>query len=437
MSPMPMSHDMQAFMRRFARTALIAPADALGLSTIPTVASLITSHLSMTDEAREKDAEQHERNTLSAYGRKAAFGAGKGFPYAGNGTAIIPVHGVLINRYNYAGQGVTGYNAVRSMLNAAMADPDVTRIVLDIHSPGGQVSGCFELAADVRAAREVKPVHALVDGYAFSAAYALASAASSITLAPSAEAGSIGVVSMHMNIGPALKEFGIEISFIYAGKHKVDGNPYESLPDDVRAAVQADVDRIYGVFTAAVAEGRGSRMTDEQARATEAQCYCAEDALSLGLIDAIASPDAALASFEATNGGTTASNPSTMEKDENTMTDTIAQARADERARMAGILGHEEAKGRESLARHLAENTDMTVEQAAAALKVAPKAEAASGRNPLDAAMDRTEQPNVGADGGDPTAKGDDDSPKAKADRVWASFQAAGGAGLSSKGKSH
>lgn len=102
----------------------------------------------------------------------------------------------------------------------------------------------------------------------------------------------------------------------------------------------------------------------------------------------------------------------------------IAEARAAERARMAGILGHPEAAGRESLARHLAENTDMTVEQAGAALAAAPKADASPQRSPLDAAMDRTEQPDVGANGGDPVS-GKEES---KADRLWASFQAATGA---------
>lgn len=437
----PNSHDIQAFMRRFSKAALIAPHDSIGLSTMPAVTSHVLAHLGATDEVRDRTAAAHFRNTLGAYGRGMDGGQGKPFPYAGNGTAVIPVHGVLLNRFNYALPWATGYNAVRSMLNAAMGDPDVLRIVLDLNTPGGQAAGAFELAADIRAAREVKPVHAVVDSMAFSAGYAIASAATDITLSPSAEAGSIGVVSMHMNIGPALKEFGIDITFIYAGKHKVDGNPYEELPDDVKAAIQADVDRIYGVFVSSVGEGRGAKMSADQARATEARCYGAEDCISLGLADAIAAPGAALASFEARPGGTIASNPKNateQEKDEPTMTDiaaAAAQARAEERARISGILNSEEAKGRESLARHFAENTDMTVEAAVAALKTAPKAEATSDRNPLDRAMDRVEQPDVGNGAeGDPTA-GDKDSPKAVADRMWASYTASGGAGLATKPK--
>jgi signal peptide peptidase SppA len=438
----PNSHAIQAFMQRFTKVALIAPHDSLGLPLTSSVASSVISHLATQDDVRDRIAAEHKRNTLSAYAREANRQE-KPFPYAGNGTAVIPVHGVLLNRFNYALPWVTGYNAVRSMMNAAISDPDVSRIVLDINSPGGQAAGAFELAEDIRAAREIKPVHAVVDSMAFSGGYAIASAATDITMSPSAEAGSIGVVSMHMNIGPALKDLGIEITFIYAGKHKVDGNPFEALSDEVKAAIQTDIDRIYGAFVSSVGKGRKDRMTEEQARATEAQCYGAEDCVALGLADAIMAPAAALASFEANPGGKLASNnliTSEQEKDETTMTD-IAAARAEERARMSGILNSEEAKGRESLARHLAEHTDMTVEAAVAALKAAPKAEAGSDRSPLDKAMDRIEQPNVGADGPD-GKKADEtsDDPKVIADRVWASFVKAGGAGITKRpdtGKTH
>lgn len=442
--------DIQAFARRFARGAMIAPQDSIGLATDATIRSLVSAHLSMSEDQREKMASAHMRDVLAAYGRTEQRGeTAKAFPYAGNGTAIIPVHGVLLNRYSYATPYATGYNALRSMLNAAVADADVQRIVLDMNSPGGQVMGLFELAADVRAAKTKKPVHAVVDSMAFSAAYALASSATDITMSPGAEAGSIGVVAMHINFGPALKEMGIEVTFIHAGKHKVDGNPFEALSKETRAAIQADVDRSYDKFVSSVAEGRPGKISEKQARDTEARCYGAEDCVSLGLADAIAAPDAALASFEATTGGSSvsaeASNETATapkEKEEATMNE-IAQAQAEartaERARIAGILGHVEAKGRETLARHLAENTDMTVEQAGAVLAAAPKAEATSGVSPLDRAMDRTEQPEVGADGGKPKDQQQAaDTPQAKADRMWASFQAAGGMGLpKSKDKAH
>jgi signal peptide peptidase SppA len=426
---------LRSFMRRFARASLIAPVDSLGLPLTEVISGMVAAHLAADakgEDAHEKRMNWHFRDVLGTYGRAPEEGAqGKPFPYAGNGTAIIPVHGVLLNRWNYAAPYATGYNAIRSMLNAALADADVQRIVLDINSPGGQAAGAFELAEDIRAARDVKPIRAIADSYAFSAAYAVASAASDIVVTPSGEVGSIGVVSAHMNIGPALKEFGIEITFIYAGKHKVDGNPYEALSDDVKAGIQADVDRIYGVFTASVAAGRKRKMTEADARKTEAHCYGADDAVAIGLADHIMPASAALASFETTSTtGAPASNViASKEKEGTTMTDEN-KAREEDRARISAILDHDEAKGRESLARHLALKTDMSVEIAVEALKAAPKATAASAVSALDRAMDRIEHPEVGADAGQGDKKADDDSPKARADRIWSSFQAAGGAAL-------
>ena len=77
------------------------------------------------------------------------------------------------------------------------------------------------------------------------------------------------------------------------------------------------------------------------------------------------------------------------------------EARTSERARMSGIMGSEEAKGREALANHFAMNTDMSVEDAKAALAVAPKAEAAAPAattNAFAAAMEASGNPNVGSD---------------------------------------
>ena len=292
-------HAMRAFMQGFHRAALVAPHDALGLSNLPAFIRDATRMVETPVEARDAQMIQANRDVLAMFGRGArADAGGKVFPYAGNGTAIVPVHGTLLNRFNYALPYATGYNAVRSMLNAAVADPDVERIVLDMNSFGGMAAGAFELAAHIRAVREQKPVLAVVDAFAFSAAYAVASAASKIVMSPSAEAGSIGVVSMHMNVGPALKEFGIEVEFIYAGKHKIDGNPYEALGKEARANIQAAVDRYYTMFVESVGEGRREKMSSDEARKTEAACFGAEEAVSLGLADAIMAPDAALAAFE-------------------------------------------------------------------------------------------------------------------------------------------
>ncbi|PZP55979.1 MAG: S49 family peptidase, partial [Delftia acidovorans] len=117
----------------------------------------------------------------------------KPFAFSG-GFAIIPIHGSLINRYGGYYHGyVTGYNFIRSQMNAALADPDVEAIIFDVNSNGGEAAGCFELANEIFASRAVKPSFSVVDSNAYSAAYALGSAATKMAVIPSGGAGSIGV----------------------------------------------------------------------------------------------------------------------------------------------------------------------------------------------------------------------------------------------------
>lgn len=425
-----MNEAMQAFAQRFSRGALIAPQDAAGLSNLPSLRTQISTFLAAATD-HEKEMEKCLRETAKAYGY-GGQPTGKPFPFVAGKFAVIPVHGTLLNRYNYATSYATGYNAIRSMLNAAVVDPDVSQIVLDVNSFGGQAAGAFEMAADIRAAREKKKITAIVDSYAFSAAYALASAASQIIMSPSAEAGSIGVVAMHVSFEKALAEIGIEVTFIHAGAHKVDGNPYQALSDTARASIQASVDKFYGAFLDTVAAGRGAAMDRNAARKTEARCYDADECVKLGLADAIMAPEAALASIGGEGGDTTSTTnaekePAEMSDNTEAAAQAAAEARAAERARVSGILGCEEAKGRESLAKHLATNTDLSVDAAKAVLAAAPK-EAKPEGNLLVDAMNRTEQPNVGSDGGEGEDKKAEKKPGEIGADIWAFYAERSGA---------
>lgn len=331
----------------------------------------------------------------------------KPFAFA-NGIAVIPVTGTLLNRFGGGYGFATGYNFLRKQIREAMVDSDVVGIILDVNSGGGEAAGCFELSKEIKAASAVKPIMAYVDSNCYSAAYAIASAANKIVVTPSGGAGSIGVVAMHVNMGKVLQDFGLEITFIKFGAHKVDGNPYESLTDEVKADMQKSVDAIGERFVALVAENRA--MNADTVRGTQARCYSADEALSLGLIDSIAAPiDAAkLMIGEIASGQIQMKGTETMDKETQTaaaptqaapVADTAADARTQERQRIAGITGCEEATGKSKLANHLALNTDLSVDQAkailtASAAEVAPVAETKGGAD-FAAAMVATGNPNM------------------------------------------
>lgn len=341
----------------------------------------------------------------------------------GTGLAVIPVHGVLINRLSGMYGFATGYDFVRSAVMSASMDEDVKGIVFDIDSPGGMAAGNFELAEDIASVRGRKPMLAIVNSMAASGGYSIASAADQIVATPSAAVGSIGVVSTHMSFEKNLEQNGIEVTMIYAGKHKVDGNPYQNLPDEVRARMESRVAELYNDFVSLVARNRG--LKPDQVAATEAEVFSAEDALGRGLIDAISSPVEAISSF-------VMGLSSQGKKQEQIMTDVISEGveatveapiQIDQKARIKAIVSCEAAEGRRELAEHLAFNTDLNEEQAVAILEASPKAEKQNVGSSFESVMDSIEHPEVGAD-----VEGDGEASKLTvAQQIIADYKAATG----------
>ncbi|SFO25851.1 signal peptide peptidase SppA [Bradyrhizobium sp. Ghvi] len=235
------------------------------------------------------DASRFVGTTLGRDGRSKAY-------QVQQGVGMIPVLGSLVNRGAWIGarSGMTSYEGLAFQLAQAAADPEVKSIILDIDSPGGEAVGAFEMADKVRSIAKSKPVTAVVNGMAASAAYAIAASASKIVIAPSGIAGSIGVVLMHVDYSAALDQKGIKPTLIHAGAHKVDGNPYEPLKASVKSDLQAEVDNFYGLFVSGVVKGRNGRMTEQAVRGTEARTFIGQAAVDAGLVDAIGTFESAL-----------------------------------------------------------------------------------------------------------------------------------------------
>lgn len=222
-----------------------------------------------------------------------------------DGVAVVSVAGLLVHKLGFIGWGfVTGYDGIRAQLAQAFADPEVRAIVLDIDSGGGEVAGCFDLVDWIGAAKVAagKPVAAILSDVAYSAAYAIATAADSIAVPQTGGVGSIGAVIMHVDFSGMLERTGITPSLIHAGQHKVDGHPFQPLPDTVRADWQRAVDDTRQLFAAVAARNRqaaGAGLTEQAALETEARCLSGPtgtaEAVRIGLADAVLPPDAAFA----------------------------------------------------------------------------------------------------------------------------------------------
>jgi capsid assembly protease len=206
-----------------------------------------------------------------------------------DGIAVIEIAGVLIHRGGWIGQssGQTSYEGIAAQIEAAASDPAVRGIALEIDSFGGEVAGVFDLADRIHAIRGTKPVWAFVAEHAFSAGYTLASQADRILLPRTGSVGSIGVVVMHADLSGQLDQDGVRVTLIHSGQHKVDGNPYEPLPEAVRNDIQREIDVLRFLFAETAAAGRAGRLSQEAALATEAATFRGTDAVAAGLADEV------------------------------------------------------------------------------------------------------------------------------------------------------
>ena len=218
-----------------------------------------------------------------------------------DGIAIVPVVGTLVARSGYLGaaSGLTAYSDIADTIEAAATDPGIRAILLDVDSPGGEVGGLFDLVDHIQAIRSQcgKPIWAVADEAALSAAYAIACTADRLYVTQTGEVGSIGVVAVHRDESGADAQAGLAWSFVHAGACKVDGNPHQPLSDSARAGLQADVDALYGRFVALVTRCR--KTSPEAIRATEAAVYRGDQAVAAGLADKVGTLRQALADLGA------------------------------------------------------------------------------------------------------------------------------------------
>lgn len=244
--------------------------------------------LLLSPEVREK-YEQFEKSGVTPPAEFMALRGGAG-PATGErvlsiqgNEAEISVKGILTKAPDFFasifGQGNVTYPEIIAALAEADADPAVEKIVLRIDSPGGQFDGLFDTLAAMQSVN--KPVRAIVDGRASSAAYAIASVADTITASNKASfVGSIGVVFRTM-----VSDDEVNIASSDAPKKAPN-----LKTDEGRAIVREQLDAMHKLFVDTIAEGRGVSVEEVNERFGQGAELLAEDALERGMIDAIAGP---------------------------------------------------------------------------------------------------------------------------------------------------
>lgn len=216
--------------------------------------------------------------------------------------AVVPVEGTLVNKLGTLRpySGMTGYDGIRQNVLAALADPKVKAIVLNVDSPGGEVSGCFDLVDTLHQVRGEKPIWAILTESAYSAGYAIASACDRVMVPRTGGTGSVGVIWMHMDWSKAIGEAGIKVTILQYGDRKADGHPEIPMSDEARALFQDEINTMGELFVETVARNRA--MPASKVRETQAACYLGSKGVEVGFADAVMAPDAAFRALLETLG---------------------------------------------------------------------------------------------------------------------------------------
>jgi len=337
-------------------------------------------------------------------------------PYAlVDGIAVLPISGTLAHKWGgmqpYC--GATGYDGIQARLQQALADPDVRGIMLDVDTPGGEVAGAFDCTDIIARANQVKPVWSLGYDMHCSAGQLLVSGAGRRLITQTGIAGSIGVVIAHMDVSDFMKQTGRKVTLIHAGASKVEGNPYEALPDNVRTKLEESVKATRQLFAAKVSAHTGVAV--EKILAQEAAMFEGQEAIDQGLADELVNgADAVAIMAERISHKPNFATGRNMSVTENNSADAGAlgtgkdastlqtggenlttaenlqdqpQLASAERERIMGILNLDEATGREATAKALAGNPAMSVEQAKAVLATIPVMAQAASETALDQLM--------------------------------------------------
>lgn len=206
-----------------------------------------------------------------------------------DGIAVISLVGAFTNRYDWFSAlcGFCSYDVAKAVFTAAIDDPAVKAVLLDIDSPGGEAAGMLDCADLIRAGSAVKPTWASANTLAASAGFGLAAAAGRLTLPRLATVGSVGVVGIHVDQSGYDKEMGLKYTPIYSGAQKIDGWGHAALDKDALARIQARFDESRRKFADAIANFRD--ISIDSVMATEAGVFDDDAAVEIGFADAVSS----------------------------------------------------------------------------------------------------------------------------------------------------
>jgi len=340
--------------------------------------------------------------------RSATDGQGPIYRQTEGGVAVFDLVGMM-TKYGSSLSRYPGNVRIRRGLRQALSDDDVQAILLRVESPGGSVAGVDDLARDIAAANQQKPVVAYIEDLGASAAYYVASQAGRIFANPSALIGSIGTYTVIADWSQFFAAAGVKVHVIRAGEMKGVGVLGAEVTPEQLADAQRVINEINELFVQAVARGRRKGLEDVLELA-DGRIHRAEYAMGLGLIDGIQTFEQTLNELESKqrrpSRGAARTKPRQVAEEEKTMTqgtEQAAETKAVEAAEpKAATLAELKAEFPDADAQFYVSCLEqgLTIVQAAKAYAAEMKAKAEAARKEAEEAKAVTKKPGVEALGG-------------------------------------
>ena len=209
-----------------------------------------------------------------------------------NTVAVIHLDGVISSTppEYFSTTGITPAR-VRDLLDRADV-PNIKAVVVQVNSPGGSVVASdeiYHMLLDFD-----KPVVVWMGDVAASGGYYISCGGDYVIAHPDSLTGSIGVISQFINAEGLMEKVGVEALVITSGPHKDIGSPFREMTAEEQALWQTIIDEVYGDFVAVVARSRD--LPEETVRElADGRVYTGRQALENGLVDAVGTPDDAVA----------------------------------------------------------------------------------------------------------------------------------------------
>lgn len=222
-------------------------------------------------------------------------------------TAILSIQGGLVNGHQWWHEYVVGhltsYEAIKDAVAILNQAADVSNVIVRIESPGGYVSGVDSASRALSSLKTNKNITVHSDTIAASAGYWLMSSLPNVYASPMAQIGNIGTLLLVPDYSEAYNKAGIKFHVFKAGKEKGYGLSETEFTEEEKASLQEYVEKSNNFFLTHVSRHR-NLMISETDKWGEAQTFFAGEALSVGLIDGVATLEELVGRISAsTNNG--------------------------------------------------------------------------------------------------------------------------------------